>query len=266
MILRSLQVNQDVSSAGRRVSAWEAIERSQRQMMGAKECWLITQPAHAALSAEIALKLKPEIFGAMDDATIRAIALHDSGWSASDANAIQASRSIGGKKSAGKSPQILPFIAVDPKESLAACNISIEMAEKVSALGGFLVSEHFRNIAVANRDKAPALISKFVANEELRQKKLRPKIALSDAEIQRLVEGLRFCDLLSLYLCSGASESIEFPQMIEGKNIILERTGNDQCSMNPFPFMADEIFGISAIRHPKLKEQSSARFFLKLTA
>jgi hypothetical protein len=267
VILRSLQVNQNVDSAGHRVSAWEAIERSQRQLVGAKECWLITQPAHAALSAEIALKLKPEIFGAMDDPTIRAIALHDSGWSASDANAIQASRSIGGKKSAGKSPtQILPFIAVEPKESLAACNTSIEMAEKVSALGGFLVSEHFRNIAIANRDKAPALISKFVANEELRQKKLRPKIALSDAEIQRLVEGLRFCDLLSLYLCSGASESVEFPQKAGDKNIMLERTGNDQCSMSPFPFAAEEIFGISALRHPKLKEQSSARFFLKVTA
>src|SRR5437868_6289274 len=212
---------------------------------------LITQPAHAALSAEIALKLKPDIFGAMGDPTVRAIALHDSGWSASDANAIQASRSIGGKKSAGKSQgQILPFIAVEPKESLAACNLSIEMAEKVSALGGFLVSEHFRNIAIANRDKAPALISKFVSNEELRQKKLRPKIALSDAEIQRLVEGLRFCDLLSLYLCSGASESVEFPQKTEGKNIMLERTGNDQCSIIPFPFASDEIFGISALRHP----------------
>jgi hypothetical protein len=267
VILRSLQVNQNVNSAGDQVPAWEAIEHSQRQMMGAKECWLITQPAHAALSAEIALKLKPEIFGAMDDATIRAIALHDSGWSASDANAIQASRSTGGKKSAGsKSPgQILPFIAVDPRESLAACAASIEMAEKVSALGGFLVSEHFRNIAMANHDKAPALISKFVASEELRQKKLRPKISLPDAEIQRLVEGLRFCDLLSLYLCSGASESIEFPQKTGGKNIVLERTGNDQCSMSPFPFATDEIFGVSALRHPKLKEQSSSRFFLKVS-
>jgi hypothetical protein len=35
--------------------------------------------------------------------------------------------------------------------------------------------------------------------------------------------------------------------------------------MSPFPFVADEIFGISALRHPKLKEQSSARFFLKVT-
>jgi hypothetical protein len=267
VILRSLQVNQSLDSAGRQLPAWEAIERSQRQMMGAKECWLITQPAHAALSAEIALKLKPEIFGAMDDATIRAIALHDSGWSASDANAIQASRSIGGKRSAGRLPvQILPFIAVDPKESLAACAASIEMAEKVSALGGFLVSEHFRNIAMANRDKAPALISRFVEKEELRQKKLRPKIVLSDAETQRLVEGLRFCDLLSLYLCSGATESIEFPQQAGGKNIVLERTANDQCRMSPFPFAAEEIFGISALRHPRLKEQSSARFFLKVSA
>jgi hypothetical protein len=266
VILRSLQVSQKVNPAGRRVSAWEAIERSQRELVGAKECWLITQPAHAALAAEIALRLKPEIFGAMGDATIRAIALHDSGWSTSDANAIQASRSGSVKKSAGKPPtQILPFLAVDPKESLAACTASIEMAEKIGALGGFLVSEHFRNIALANRDKAPVLINKFVEKEELRQKKLRPKIALTDPELQRLVEGLRFCDLLSLYLCSGAPESIEFPQKADGKNIMLERTGSDQCTMSPFPFVADEIFGISALRHPKLKEQSSARFFLKVT-
>jgi hypothetical protein len=267
VILRSLRVNQSTDALGHRISAWQAIERSQKELVGAKECWLITQPAHAALSAEIALKLKPEIFGAMDDATVRAIALHDSGWSASDANAIQVSRSVGGKKSAGNSSiQILPFIAVKPKESLAACNASIEMAEKVSPLGGFLVSEHFRNIAMANRDKAPALMSKFVANEEVRQKKLRSKIALSDEEIEKLVEGLRFCDLLSLYLCSGAPDSIEFPQNVAGKKITLERKGSDQCSMSPFPFASEEIFGISALRHPKLKEQSSARFFLKVSA
>jgi Protein of unknown function (DUF3891) len=271
VILRSLQTNQVAASTDTPVPAWEVIERTQRNMLGAAECWLITQPAHAALSAEIAAKLKPEAFGTMNETTVRAIALHDVGWSTSDANAIQASRSAGDKKSTkAAAVQILPFMAISANESINAWTGSVDTAEKVSPLGGFMVSEHFRSIAAlpAMHAKSPELMSKFVAKEESRQKKLRPKIALADAELQRMVDGLRFCDLLSLYLCSGAQDSIEFPQKIADKNVVLKRTSHDECSLAPSPFAADEIFGISAIRHPKLPkltDQSSARYFLKVT-
>jgi len=244
VILRSLQTNQAAPPAGPPLPAWEVIERTQRQMLGAAECWLITQPAHAALSAEIAAKLKPEAFGRIIDTTVRAIALHDAGWSASDANAIQASRSAGDKKGAKAAPvKILPFMAISGNESINAWTGSVDTAEKVSPLGGFMVSEHFRSIAAMPtiHAKSPELMAKFVAKEESRQKKLRPKIAMADAALNRMVEGLRFCDLLSLYLCSGAQESIEFPQKIAGKNIVLKRTGYDDCSLAPCPFAADEI-------------------------
>jgi hypothetical protein len=264
VILRTLQLPAVPANGSPAIPAWEAIERSQQEIAGAKECWLITQPSHAALAAEIAVKLKPATFGTMDETTVRAIALHDSGWSASDANAIQLSRSMSGKNNV----QLLPFTAVHPTVAVNACAASIDIAEKASALGGFLVSEHFRNIFLipGNNAKAPELMNKFVAKEEQREKRLRAKIKMPDQELQRLVEGLRFCDLLSLYLCSGATQSIEFPQKISGKNIFLKRSGDDECSVTPFPFDSDEIFGISAIRHPKQKDQSGARFFLKVTA
>jgi hypothetical protein len=116
-----------------------------------------------------------------------------------------------------------------------------------------------------NQTKSPAVMAKFISREQVRQRKLRPKISLTDPQIQRLVEGLRFCDLLSLYLCSGAPESIEFPQQMNGKNIVLTRTANEECKIAPFPFIADQIFYISALRHPKTKAQSSGSFILKVT-
>jgi hypothetical protein len=238
-------------------------------MEGVEECWLITQPAHAALSGEIAAKLKPDVFGTMDEITVRAIALHDAGWGPIDANAIQSSRAIGSKKSSKNgSVRLLPFMSVSANEAVNAWTGSVDVVEKITPLGGYLVSEHFRSIAAmqagSNQQKSPAAMAKFISQEQARQRKLRPKISIADQQIQRLVEGLRFCDLLSLYLCSGAHESIEFPQQIGGKNIVLTRTAENECTLAPFPFSADEIFYISALRHPKKKDQSSGSFFLKV--
>ncbi|MCU1284228.1 MAG: hypothetical protein JWO13_578 [Acidobacteriales bacterium] len=267
MILRAIQTNDSAFSNkinGSAVPAWDAVIRTQQHLQAAKECWLVPQPAHAALSGDIAAKLSSEAFGALDATTVRAIALHDAGWGPPDAVAIQASRAASGVKG-GTMP--LSFIAAPANEAADAWNASIDTAEKVNPVGGYMVSEHFRSIALNPmvQAKGSPAISKFIANEEARQKKLRPKIKLADAELQRLVDGLRFCDLLSLYLSCGAQESIEFPQAVAGKPILLTRTAENECSMAPFPFTSDQIFSISAIRHPKPKGQSSSVFYLKVT-
>ena len=50
---------------------------------------------------------------------------------------------------------------------------------------------------------------------------------------------LQFCDLLSLYLCCGAREAVEFPQSFGGRPLRLEpQSGDAACSISPSPFAA----------------------------
>ena len=73
--------------------AWSVVEQSQRQITN--ECWMITQPSHAALAGEFAARMTGVNLPNLDAPVIRAIALHDAGWGMPDAQAIMQSRSIG---------------------------------------------------------------------------------------------------------------------------------------------------------------------------
>src|SRR3954469_17803846 len=95
---------------------WDVLFEHQSKLNSAKEVWLITQPSHSALSGEIAAKLRPEIFGAFDESTIRAIALHDAGWGASDSGQIKASRDLKAKTNQA----VFSFLGVAPRVAVAA--------------------------------------------------------------------------------------------------------------------------------------------------
>src|SRR5438105_11119969 len=114
MILRALQI--PAPSQESPISAWTAIERTQTLKM--QECWLITQPAHAALAGEIAAQLDPTIFPGIDDSTLRAISLHDAGWGPLDAADIQASRAGIIRSATGFQPR--SFIVVPATETIRA--------------------------------------------------------------------------------------------------------------------------------------------------
>jgi Protein of unknown function (DUF3891) len=163
---------------------------------------------------------------------------------------------------------MVSFVSVAPKEVAEAWTGSVETALKVSAVGGYLVSEHFRTIGRMQKEVKPdagAQMSRFIAQEEARQKKLRPKIQLAEAELQRLVEGLRFCDLLSLYLCAGISETVELPQQVRGQNMVLGRSDPQALRLSPSPFAREEMFSFAALRHPRTKVVSSASFAVRIT-
>src|SRR5205823_9561344 len=124
VILREVR-EQDAKQAEHRNSSqgvvkprpiWDVLFEQQMKMNGADQCWLITQPAHSALSGEIAAKLRPEVFGAYDEATIRAIALHDAGWSGFDSELIRASRAEGAKRK----QKMVSFVSVSASESVNA--------------------------------------------------------------------------------------------------------------------------------------------------
>ena len=239
--------------------------------MGVENCWLITQPAHSALSGDIAAKLDNSAFGEFDDAVIRAIALHDAGWSHFDSELIRASRSLPATRKEGSDnahqKKMVPFLAVSPEETVAAWTGSIETALQVSGVGAYLVSEHFRSIAEFQAKSKPETgkqMARFIAQEDARQAKLRPKLRASDTELQRLVDGLRFCDLLSLYICAGISDTVEFPQRIQSVGIVLGRVDEHTLRISPSPFVREEVFSFAALRHPRTKLISSASFALRI--
>ncbi len=237
---------------------WIAIDRSQRQDFTAG-CWLIPQPAHAALAGEIAAQLDPKAFPGITPEVIRAIALHDSGWSLDDAAVIQASRAAGAKA------KPYSFIAAPARDTVAAWTGSIEIAGKSSPLGGFVVSRHFAAIGQHHRQQADPATAKvldtFLANELARQQKLRKRLSQTDSELDVLVTALQFCDLLSLYLACGVAGDVEFPQTIAGSPIQLSRKGN-AASLTPSPFVGEHLFTVSALRHPKTQMESTQTFTL----
>lgn len=235
---------------------WTAIERSQRQDFSSG-CWLVPQPAHAALSGDIAAQLDAQAFSDIEPDVAHAFALHDAGWSLDDAAIIQDSRARGAKA------KPYSFVAAHPRNTAAAWTGSIAIAGKASPLGGYLVSRHFAAIGQHHRAHVDAATGKildgFLTQEHTRQQKLRKRLPQGDSELDRLVAALQFCDLLSLYLSCGLEGDVEFPQMIAGQAIQLRRAGNG-VRLAPNPFAREETFTISAIRHPKIGLESSATF------
>lgn len=254
MVLRPITEPADGHEAV--VAAWPEIERAELDAEKFKEVWLIPQPAHSALSGDIAARLKKSEFPGIDDKLVRVIALHDAGWGPPDAAAIQTSR--GGKNRS--TPKC--FLSQPESLLLDAWAGSINVSEKVSAAGGYIVSRHFTAIAKAQAAKftEQERLVHFLRDEEKRQDRLAKKSGKEKDALDRLVEALQFCDLLSLYLCCGSRAGVEFPQKAGGRAITLERKPNGHLQLDPNPLVGPQIFRVTAIRHPKGQAGSSALF------
>src|SRR5215472_3683640 len=116
------------------VPAWPVVERLQRQPY--EQCWMITQPSHAALAGQLADRLNSPNFPKLEADLIRAIAMHDAGWGMPDAQAVARSRS-----SRHESPQ--SFLDSSVPEFLAAWTQSIDIVQPICHAGGYIVSRHF---------------------------------------------------------------------------------------------------------------------------
>jgi len=233
------------------IAAWPAVEDRQRQ--AASSYWLVTQPAHAALSGELAASLREDMFGPIDDTVARSIALHDSGWSMADADQMQQLRA---------NPKLKPksFLEFAPDLFLRAWTASIDTAEKFAPIGGFLVSRHFERISMRNGDKEHSKLQNFRNREKQRQQRLKPKVQMEESTLERLVDALQFCDLLSLYLCCGSRRSVKF----DCPKLALSRSG-DEYRLDPFPFREHRQFSFSALKHPVAgKPKSGATFYINV--
>ncbi len=250
MILRPLEPAPPASGGGW-VSAWHAVEPLQRATY--ETCWMITQPSHAALAGDIAAKLVGQNVPELEPELVRAIAFHDSGWGMPDAQAVMSSRSV--QQSPPRS-----FLQVGVAEFLRAWTQSIEIAGSTSPAGSYMVSRHFWRLAEhrLNSSQDPAAdrarLEQFLDFEDARQKKLISKQARTEKELEALADVLQFCDLMSLYLCCGSREQVEFPEYFGVK--IRASNESEGLRLNPSLIPSGTQFHVAALKHPATKGES----------
>jgi hypothetical protein len=256
MILRPLEPPQPGDQ--RFHPAWPVVERLQRHQY--ESCWMITQPSHAALAGEIAAKLRGPRVPALHAGLIRAIALHDAGWGMLDAQAIVLSREA---RSAPKS-----FLELSIADFLDAWTHSIQAAQPVSPVGLYMVSRHFWRLAdhrVAHGGDGESdrkKLEDFLSRENQRQKRLVHKQTLTREELEALTDVLQFCDLLSLYICSGAREKVEFPEYFGVTTRLRMEDGSYR--IEPQLVEPGSQFRVAALRHPAAKEESAQEIQIRI--
>jgi hypothetical protein len=238
------------------ISAWEAVERTQRQ--NSEEWWLIAQPDHAELAGDLAALLDTPSIPELDEPIVRAISLHDSGWARFD----------GGERGTGRDleitlrdPQVdatgkpLSFLEMTPEEFITAWHDSIQRASEVSQIGEFMVSEHFCRLArtrlESGKDEASdrQRVNDFLAHEAKRQSELQSNELRLEQQLPLLTDVLQFCDLLSLYLCCGTDEPVEFPQKFGGNSAVVRRK-DGIYQLTPKLFADGASLGVTARRFP----------------
>jgi hypothetical protein len=255
MILRPLDPTPATSTEF--LPAWSVVEQSQRQITDG--CWMITQPSHAALAGEFAARMTGINLPTLDAPVIRAIALHDAGWGMPDAQAIMQSRSV--SHGAPKS-----FVACGVGEFVNAWENSIDVAASASPTGGYIVSRHFERIAKVNSPKLPEgkrhIEESFLRNEAARQAKLAAKQERKPEELEQLTDVLQFCDLLSLYVCCGARQNVEFPEYFGIKARLSVEA--DSYRLDPILIEPGTEFVVAALRHPATKEASGKKIEIRI--
>jgi hypothetical protein len=194
MILRIGHPSATETATGQ--DAWPAFARTQQHAHDFAAC--ISQPAHAALAAQLATALNPAIFGALPPEVIDAVGRHDAGWAEPDLAALE--------HVVEQQPQ--SFVAVPPKHVVTAWRRSIRQAEAHSPLAGILISRHFCLLAPRDHDPHHAA---FVEQENQRRAPLEAASSVSRDDLNRFTAALGFCDLLSLCLCSGLRGSVQIP-------------------------------------------------------
>ncbi len=184
---------------------------------------IVLQPDHSRVAGEIAKALHPGVFGALPPDVVRAIAEHDYGWSESDQQQIVNMHS----------QPLRPFPELSPDEATASWRESIRRAEAVSPLEGVVVSRHFCALSLHNPAHQP-----FAREENERRRAVEEQLGISSSDLDRYTGAIGFCDLASLYLCSGARAPAEFalghPALPESRNaqkVVIEwRAGQPRFS------------------------------------
>lgn len=232
---------------------WVAVAERQKQC--AESWWLVAQPDHAALSGDLAANFVSPLFPKIAPLVAKAIGSHDAGWSIFPAEANVEVQPMMGDDWKPRS-----FIEFAPQDFLRAWAGSIDRAENICPEGGIVVSRHFCVLGeVRLKQKVDAeaeaqLVRDFLAREAERQQRLVTIAGITQQESDDLLKVLQFCDVLSLYLCCGADEEVEFPHRFGPEPVRLKRVG-DVYSLSPSPFQESEqartvSLGVTARKYP----------------
>ena len=193
---------------------------------------------------------------------VRAIALHDAGWGMPDAQAVMRSR-------ARQEDVPRSFIQCTVGELVTSWTQSIDIAETTSPAGGYIVSRHFWRLAEhrlnGGQDASPARsqLKDFLDDETERQQELAARQKQTKAELEVLTDVLQFCDLMSLFICCGAQNAVEFPECC-GTKVRLQVGGNSYRS-DPALLTGPAQFSLAALRHPATKQVSGQEIVITLS-
>ena len=248
------------------VPAWHAVLSAQKANSASYH--LVRQPDHARLSGQIAERLAIAGAPAVEDDLVRGISLHDEGWGDFDdgrqrlqATSANYSSDNVALSAAGKP---LSFLEIKAADFLRAWNGSIEVAEAVGSIAGLMVSAHFRRIGQFGMstgtysDSDTQRVREFIAREEERKRRLLPLQSRGEKEVEYWTDVLQFCDLLSLYLCCGSQESVEFPQPVGPNGATIRLQGQDCVYvLSPSPFVREVEFSLEAQSYPVDGRESS---------
>ena len=98
----------------------------------------------------------------------------------------------------------------------------------------------------------PDWVRHFIDQEERRRERLSKLESRSPVEIEYWTDVLQFCDLLSLYLCCGSQESVEFPQRIgKAEETTVLRVKDGLNVLSPSPLEREAQFTLTAHSFPQ---------------
>ena len=241
------------------VSAWEAVARAEKTT--ASKYYLVRQPDHARVSGEIARHLAITNSPPGDDNIVLGVSLHDEGWAALDDGRehLQATPASYSDNNIALNAEGKPlsFLEIKAGDFLRAWRGSIDSAEAVAPIAALIVSGHFCRLGTfgTSMDAYPEddarSIREFLASEEQRQGRLIRLQNRTEKEVQYWTDVLQFCDLLSLYLCCGSEESVEFPQRIgPGDETIKLQVRNGFFVLTPQVFVKEVELSVEARPYP----------------
>lgn len=230
-------------------NAWLVVEQTQKSNL--RDPFLVTQPGHAALAGEIAANLKPQIFADKTADILGAVSLHDAGWGPHDAQVLQ-------KLQAGGAAELRSFLDLAAAEFIPMWTRSIDVCAKISAVAGYIVSGHFSRLAHKSDRENPKeriLREAFLNLEQARRQDLRLKQSLAPQTLERLVDVLQLCDLISLYLCCGSRQAAEFN--FQEREYLVHWQDESHCRFTPAIFDGKEPrnLNIAALPYSRVKDR-----------
>jgi hypothetical protein len=195
MVLRSLSIHRQLpSNRGDIKLASQAFIQMERQV--SPPFAIIFQAEHSILAGHLAEALLHHIFGEIPPEVILAISQHDFGWQHND-QAQMNSRNE-------RAP--LPFPALSTEETLPSWYASIAHGRSLGVLAYVMISRHFTTLGTADETRA-----QFIRTETERRAEVESTLGYPASDLNRWIGALGLSDLLSLYLCCGSEETVEFP-------------------------------------------------------